>query len=128
MPDSGTRCGDAPIALFLRRRDGFRGRAPALDLNTPTGLGQVRFASHAGVAAVGIYVAAGVVWIKQVFEHAGVGDGCIGDDDFADQFIALVDAGVQFVTEVALVVFLGPLGSDILLCTLSKRDPSTVWT
>ncbi len=26
--------------------------------------------------------------------------------------------GVQFVTEVALVVFLGPLGIDILLCTL----------
>jgi hypothetical protein len=78
-------------------------------------LDQVRFASHARVVTVGIHVAAGVVWIKQVFEHAGVGDGDIRDDDFADQFVALVDAGVPLVIKVAPIVFLGSLGINIHL-------------
>jgi len=48
--------------------------------------------------------------IKQFFKRSAVGNGSIGNDDFAHELVALVDAGVKLVAEVVLVVLLLSLG------------------
>jgi hypothetical protein len=39
----------------------------------------------------------------------------MGDDDFAYELVALVDAGVKLIAEVVLAMFLRPLGVNIFL-------------
>jgi hypothetical protein len=67
------------------------------------------------VTAVGVDVAAGVVWIEQFFKYDAVGNGGIGDDDFAYELVALVDAGMKLVAEVVLAMLLRPLGVGVFL-------------
>jgi hypothetical protein len=85
---------DPAIALLLRVRDRFVGTAFAPNLHAPASRCQRRFALGTWLAAVGVDVAAGVIWIEQFLKHEAVGNSGIGDDDFAYEFVALVDAGV----------------------------------
>jgi len=67
----------------------------ALDVDAPASLFQVRFSFNAGIAAVGIHVAAGVGSIEQCFEDRCVGHCGMRDGDFPYQLAALVHAGVE---------------------------------
>jgi hypothetical protein len=113
--DAGAWRRDPAVALLLRVGDRFVGAAFALDLYAPASRFQRRFALGTRVAAVGEDVTAGVVWIKQFFKYEAVGDGGIGDDDFAYKLVALVDAGVKLVAEVVLAMLLRPLGIYVFL-------------
>ena len=121
MLDVGTRRGDAAIALFLRRRNGFPRRAFPLDMRTSASLLQTGFALSAGVAAVCIHVPAGIAGIEQIFKDGGVGDSRIRDDDFAHHFVTL-DARMERVAKMVLVMFFGPFGVYILLRPLVGRS------
>jgi hypothetical protein len=114
MFDAGARRGDTAVAPLLCFRDAVRGIAFALDVHAPAGLRQVLFALDAGVAAIGIHIAAGVGGIEQHLKPGGVSDGSVSDDQFAYQLTTLVDAGVQLITKVALAMFLRPAGVDDL--------------
>jgi hypothetical protein len=56
------RGGDPAVALILRVKDRFVGAAFALDLYAPISRCQRRFALGTGIAAVGVDVAAGVIF------------------------------------------------------------------
>jgi len=113
--DAGAWRGDPAVALRLRVRDRLVDTAFALDLDAPASRCQGRFTLGTRVTAVGVDVAAGVVWIEQFFKYDAVGNGGIGDDDFAYELVALVDAGVKLVAEVVLAMLLRPLGVDVFL-------------
>jgi hypothetical protein len=113
--DAGPWRGDPAVALLLRIGDRFVGTAFALDLYAPSSRCQRRFALGTRVAAVGVDVAAGVIWVEQLLKYEAVGNGGIGDDDFAHEFVSLVDAGVKLVAEVVLAMLLRPLGIDVFL-------------
>jgi hypothetical protein len=115
MIDAGQWRGDPAVALFPRVRYRFVGAAFALDLYAPPSRCQRRFALGTRVTAVGEDVTGGVVWIEQFFKYDAVGNGGIGDDDFAYELVALVDAGVKLVAEVVLAMLLRPLGIDVFL-------------
>lgn len=115
VSDAGQWCGDPAVALLLRVRDRFVGTAFALDLYTPASRRQRLFSLGTRVAAVGVDVAAGVIWVEEFFKHDAVGNGGIGDDDFANELVALVDAGMKFIAEVVLAMLLAPLGVDVFL-------------
>src|SRR4051812_44073321 len=93
--DAGPWRGDPAVALLLRIGDRFVGTVFALDLDTPASCCRRRFALDTPVAAVGVDVTAGVIWVEQFLKYEAVGNGSIGDDDFAYEFVALVDAGVK---------------------------------
>lgn len=90
-------------------------------MRTPTRLFQIGFALNARVATVCIHVPAGIVRVEQVFKDGGVSDSGIRDDDFANYLVTLVDACMEFVAEMVLAMFFGPLRIDILLRPLVGR-------
>lgn len=94
MLDTGTRRGDRAVTLFLRLGNAFGGMAPSLDVHTPAGLLQSGFPFDAGVATVGVHVAAGVAWVEQLFKDVGVGYGSMRDGDSTNQLATLVDTGM----------------------------------
>ena len=116
--DASPWCGDTAVALFLCLGDRLVGTSFALDLYAPSSRCERRFTLGARLTSVGIDIAAGVVWIEQMFEHDAVGHGGVGDDHFTHELVALVDACVKLVAEVALVMLLCPLGVDVFLGTL----------
>ena len=120
MFDTGARCGDAAVTLFLRIGDARGGASFALDVHAPAFLFQLRLPFGCGVAAIGIDIAAGVGAVQQRLEHRRVGHGGMRDGYFAHQLVALVHAGVQLVAEVALAVLLCPTRIDILLRALVR--------
>src|SRR5471030_371327 len=113
--DAGTRRGDATVALLLGVGDALGGAAFALDVDAPACLLERCFSFRSGVPAISINIATGVAAVKERFEYRGVGQGGVGDDHFAHQFVALVHAGMQLVAEVALAVLLRPACVDMLL-------------
>jgi hypothetical protein len=102
-------------------------RAPAspcqrsLGQTGPRPLPQVGLALGAGVAAVGIHVAARIVRIEEQFEHSGVADGGVCHGQLANHLATLVDAGVHLVTEVVLAMFFGPARIDVFLGPLVRE-------
>jgi hypothetical protein len=61
MFDARSRCGDTAIALLLGLGNTLRSMPSVLDVDAPASLLQVRFSFNAGIAAVGMHVAAVVV-------------------------------------------------------------------
>src|SRR5471032_133647 len=100
MFDAGAWCSDTAVALLLGLGDRLGGTAFALDLHSPASRCQRGFALGARVTAIRIDVTAGVGRIEQVFKHHAVGNGSMGDDDFAYELVAFVDACVKLVAEV----------------------------
>lgn len=115
MLDTGSRHSNRKVVPFLRIGNSFSRMAAPLNMHTPAGLLQSRFAFNAGVSPVGIEISARVAQVEQLLEDRSVGDGSMRDGDLADQLATLIDAGVQLVAEVILAMLFGPLGVDIPL-------------
>jgi len=120
MLDAGARRGDSAVTPFLCLGNALRCMASSLDVHAPSSLLQSGFPFDAGVAPVGIHVAAGVARVEQLFEDIRVGHGSMRDADSTDQLAALVDTGMQLVAKVILAVLFGPPGIDIFLRALVR--------
>lgn len=81
-------------------------------------LKQVRLCFRGRVAALSVDVAAGVIRVEQFLKYDAGQNGGIGDDDFAFEFVALVDAAVKLVAEVILAMLLRPLCIDVFCASL----------
>lgn len=126
MRDTGTRRGDRAVALLLRVGNAFGGAAASLDVHAPARLLQPDFPFKAGVASVGIHIAAGIAQVEQLFKDVGVRHGSVGDGDSKDQLVTLVDTGVQLVAKVILAVLFGPLRVTSFCARLCGFQPSGI--
>lgn len=84
MLDTGARCGDRSVTSFLRVRNTFGRMAAPLDVHAPARLLQPGLSFKAGVAPIGIHIAAGIVQVEQLFENVGIRYRGVGDDNFTN--------------------------------------------
>lgn len=71
--DTGARCGNATVTLFLCIGDSLGGAALALYVDAPAGLFQLCFPLGCRVATISVDVATGVAGIEQRLEYRGIG-------------------------------------------------------
>lgn len=112
--------GDAPVAPLLAFAQGLIGPGFALDVLAIAQRTQHLAALITGIAPVSVYIAAGVVLIEQLIEVRAVMLAGGAGEDFADELVFDVGADAQLVAVVALAVFLGVRGIQILLPTLGR--------
>ena len=114
----GSGFGNALVAPFLAFAQGFARLGLALDVLAIAQDLEHLAALFAGVATVGINIAAGVVLIENFIKvRAVVLAGCAGGD-LANELVAHIHADAQLVAVVALAVLLGMGGVQVFLPAL----------
>lgn len=118
MFNSGTGLGNSVIAPLLSVGQRLVPMGFALN-SVPVA---IRFepgcAFFGGIASVGVDIPTRVGRVYDGFEVLAVmGAGGVGDD-LADEFVRLVDVDREFVAMMALAMFLGPGGIQVLLASL----------
>ena len=118
MLDPRPRPGDALVASLLAVGQRLVAMALALDLVAEAVFLQPGFPLRRRIAPVGIDVPARVGRIEDVVEVLAVVRARRVGLDLADDLVLRVDVDGELVAEVALAVFLGPGGVEVLLAPL----------